>query len=175
MKKLFVLFTALALVVAFTLPAAAADAASWAFYGSSRVSTFYEGVDKDLDTDNFSLGLQGNSRIGARVKNGAISGRFEYGTGVNTRLLYGSWDFGGGSFTVGQMYTPVNMFYSNQVFGSDTDLLNVGGVYGGRNAALRLSMGDFKVALLDANESNLNLEDASSPKRFCPKSKCPTT
>jgi len=54
MKKLFVLFAAVALVAAFTLPATAADvtledhvadydehlATHWNFYGSARVSTW---------------------------------------------------------------------------------------------------------------------------------------
>jgi hypothetical protein len=147
MKKLFVLFTALALVVAFTLPASAAS--TWNFYGSARIATFYTDASEEAgDVQNFDLGLQGNSRFGARVKNGAIGGRFEYGTGVNLRLLYGTWDFGGGQLLVGQTYTPVNLFYSNQVFGSDTDLLNFGGVYSGRHPMLRLSIGDFKVALV---------------------------
>ncbi|MEA3232177.1 MAG: hypothetical protein U9Q05_10535, partial [Thermodesulfobacteriota bacterium] len=163
MKKLFVLFAAVALVAAFTLPAAAADetledhlADHWNFYGSARVSTWYEGNSdkiKDIDTDNFNLALQGNSRIGARVNLGnGLSGRFEYGTGVNTRILWGEWDWGGGSFGVGQHYTPIDMFYSNQVWGSDNDLLNFGGVYSGRRPMLQLKMAGFKVALLQAEK-----------------------
>jgi hypothetical protein len=77
-----------------------------------------------------------------------LVGRFEYGTGVNVRLLYGEWNFGSGKLLVGQTYTPVNMFYSNQVYASDNDLLNYGGVYGGRNPALQLTFGGFKIAAL---------------------------
>jgi len=170
MKKLFVLFAAVALVAAFALPAAAATptleehvadydghvATHWNFYGSARVSTWYEGLTdeiRDIDTDNFNLALQGNSRIGSRVDLGnGISGRFEYGTGVNVRILWGEWDFGGGSFGVGQHYTPIDMFYSNQVWGSDNDLLNFGGVYSGRRPMLRLKMAGFQVALLQAEK-----------------------
>ena len=47
MKKLFVLFAAVALVAAFTLPAAAADPAAWNFYGSSRMTTFFTSPDDE--------------------------------------------------------------------------------------------------------------------------------
>ena len=47
------------------------------------------------------------------------------------------------------------MFYSNQVFGSDSDLLGYGGVYSGRAGMLRLKFGDFQVALVSPNETNV--------------------
>lgn len=149
MKKLIVLVAAMVMVAGY------ASAAEWNFYGSARVSTFWTTVDANTvgtaDVDQFAQGLQGNSRVGANVKvSDELSGRFEYGTGVNVRLLYGEWNFGGGTFLVGQTYTPLNMFYSNQVFGSDTDLLGYGGVYSGRQAMLRLKYGSFQVALTPA-------------------------
>lgn len=145
MKKLMVLVAALALVAASAMTAAAAD---WNFYGSARVATFY--VDEDLaDVTNYEQGLQGNSRIGANVKvSDELTGRFEYGTGVNVRILWGEWNFGAGSLGIGQHYTPLNMFYSNQVFGSDNDLLAQGGVYSGRESMIRLKFGDFEIAAL---------------------------
>ncbi|MEE4364389.1 MAG: hypothetical protein V2J08_10665 [Desulfotignum sp.] len=146
MKKLMVLVAALALVAGSAMTAAAAD---WNFYGSSRVSTFYE--DYDLaDVTNYEQALQGNARIGANVKvSDELTGRFEYGTGVNVRILWGEWDFGGGQLGIGQHYSPLNMFYSNQVFGADTDLLAYGGVYGGREAMIQLSFGDFQIAAIN--------------------------
>ncbi|RTZ94686.1 MAG: hypothetical protein DSY90_15525, partial [Deltaproteobacteria bacterium] len=84
-------------------------------------------------------------------KNGAIGGRFEYGSGPNLRLLYGTWNFGSGTLLLGQTYTPVNLFYSNQVFGDDNDLLNFGGVYSGRHPMIRLSMAGFNVALVQVS------------------------
>jgi hypothetical protein len=145
----------LALVAGFAMTAAAAD---WNFYGSARMAQFFtntEGIDGPLDVDNFDMDLQGNSRIGANVKvSDELSGRFEYGTGVNVRLLYGTWDFGGGALTVGQAYSPLNMFVSNQVFGGDTDLLNVGGVYSGREPMLQLKFDGFKIALLKLNNAD---------------------
>ncbi len=156
MKKLIIMVASLALVAGFAMTAAAAD---WNFYGSSRVATFYgnvEGIDSNTqDTDFFDLNLQGNARIGANVKvSDELSGRFEYGTAVNLRLLYGTWNFGSGALTVGQTYSPLNMFTSGQVFGADAGLLNVGGVYSGREPLLQLAFGGFKVALVELNHAD---------------------
>jgi hypothetical protein len=98
MKKLFVLLAAVAFVVVFTAPTFAAE---WSFYGSARIHTFW--VDSDLgdsvlrtgDDDDLDLVhiLQGNSRIGANVKvTDNLTGRFEYGSGPNLRILWGEYD-----------------------------------------------------------------------------------
>jgi hypothetical protein len=145
MRKLLVLLSAVAFVVAFTVPAMAAD---WSFFGSARMTTFFADVEPEGgegDTD-LTWDLQGNSRIGANVKAGAIGGGFEYGTGINLRKLFGTWNFGGGQLLLGQTYSPVNLFYSNQVFGGDTDMLPYGGLYGGRNPMARLKFGGFQIA-----------------------------
>jgi len=148
MKKLFVLIVALGMV-GFTVPAVAAE---WSFYGSARMATFWTDVDGgDIKGDDEGLewGQQGNARIGARVKGETVGGRFEYGEGPNLRMLYGTWNFGSGRILLGQTYTPVNMFYSNQVFGADNGLLDVGGVYGGRHAMINLQMAGFEIALVE--------------------------
>ena len=157
MKKLMVLVAALALVAGSAMTAAAAD---WNFYGSARVATFYtdveEQIDGGLDTTNYEQNLQGNSRIGANVKvSDELTGRFEYGTGVNVRILWGEWNFGAGSLGIGQHYTPLNYFYSNQVYGSDNDMLAQGGVYSGREDMIRLKFGGFEIAFLGPNDSSL--------------------
>ena len=153
MRKLLVLLSAVAFVVAFTVPVMAAD---WSFYGSARMTTFWDSDSEEasptgFEDDDLAWALQGNSRIGANVKAGDISGRFEYGTGVNLRILYGAWNFGAGTLLVGQTYGPVNLFQSNQVWGSDNDMLNFGGVYGGRNPMIQVAFGKFKIALLSPN------------------------
>ena len=149
MKKLFILIAAVAFVAAYTVPVMAA--AEWNFYGSARMSTFYDTYNEEAsatgyDDSDLTWGLQGNSRIGARVKAGDIGGGFEYGTGVNVRLLYGTWNFGGGEILVGQHYTPINFFPSNQVWGSDNDLLPYGGIYAGRRPMIQVSAAGFKFA-----------------------------
>jgi hypothetical protein len=151
MKKLMIVLLSLAFVAAFTLPSFAGD---WNFYGSSRITTFYSDFNDDAgDDDGFVHTLQGNSRIGATVSGDVISGGFEYGTGVNVRKLYGVWNMGGGKLTVGQTYTPFNQFWSTQVYGGDSNLLNVGGVYAGRQPMVEYACGGFKFALVDPDSA----------------------
>jgi hypothetical protein len=157
MRKLFIFFVAVAMIAAFSVPAAAGDA-EWSFYGSARMMTWYDDDSKEIapgsghtpaDDDQDTTWLQqGNSRIGANVSAGDVGGRFEYGDGPNLRLLYGTWNFGAGQLLLGQTYVPVNIFISNQVYGADSDMLNIGGVYGGRQDAIQLKFGSFKVAFV---------------------------
>jgi len=162
MKKINIIAIALTMVAAFTMSAVASE---WDFYGSARVSTFVTDTDNKLirDTTAFDENLQGNSRIGAKVKvNDELTARFEYGTGVNVRQLYGEWNFGTGKFLVGQTYTPLNWFYSNQVYGSDEDLLSYGGVYSGRSPMLQLTFGNFKIAAVQPKSDALNVVGGTS-------------
>jgi len=149
MKKLLVLLAAVAFVVAFTVPSMAAD---WGFYGSARMATFMNDVTPAAPAtqsdDDLLWDLQGNSRIGASVKAGAIGGLFEYGSTPNLRQLYGTWNFGGGELLLGQGYTPVFYLVSNQVWGADNDLVAYGGIYSGRIPMIQLSMGGLKIALV---------------------------
>ena len=168
MKKLFVLMAAVALVAAFALPASAA--ATWDFYGSARMHTFYTDSSKEAgDVQNTQWRLAGNARIGAKVKNGAIAGRFEYGSKPNMRMLYATYDFGGAKLLLGQTYTPVNLFYSNQVFGDDNDLLNFGGVYSGRHPMIRLSMAGFNVALVQVSGAANDLGTDGGTETLLPR------
>lgn len=151
MKKVLALLAAAAFVVAFTAPAMSAE---WSFYGSSRMTTFWEDDDNPtgvFDDEDLVWAQQGNSRIGANVKAGDVTGRFEYGTGVNLRILWGEWDFGAGKLGLGQHYVPVNMFMSNQVWAGDVGLLWSGGLYGGRHDMIRFRFGSLDLALVEVN------------------------
>jgi hypothetical protein len=174
MRKVLVLIAAVALVAAFAAPALAAE---WGFYGSARMTTFWDDLDAQasglgFDDDDVTWALQGNSRIGANVKAGDITGRFEYGTGVNLRLLYAEYDFGSWRLLLGQTYGPVNIFISNQVWGGDTDMLPYGGVYGGRNPMIRVRFPNINLDIaglsMSTNTANLNVgfadTDTSIPK-----------
>ena len=159
MKKLFILCAAAIFLVAFTAPSFAAE---WSFYGSARMSMFWSSRDlgdnvdaagEDTDSDLLQS-LQGNSRIGANVKAGDnLVGRFEYGTGVNVRILWGEYDFGGFKLGVGQHYTPITYFLSNQVIGSDEGMLSYGGIYGYRRGMVQAKIGSFKFALVNPQSS----------------------
>jgi hypothetical protein len=166
MKKLMVIA---AVLVFFTGSAYAEVAAEWNFYGSARVSTFYSDIDKtpfvsgNPDTANFEQDLNGNARIGAKVKvNDSLTGRFEYGTEAeteediaNVRILWGEWDFGVGSLGIGKNYTPLLMPYSNQVYNifaegkGDSNMAKFGMLYGDRKAMIRLKFGTFQIALVE--------------------------
>ncbi|MBT8358079.1 MAG: hypothetical protein HKO79_07660 [Desulfobacterales bacterium] len=169
MKKILLVFIAIALIVAFSIPSAAGDA-EWNFYGSARVATFWFDNSKERavgtglferdaahtppsDDKDLQWALQSNARIGATVANGDVGGAFEYGTGVNVRKLYGTWNFGAGTLLVGQTYTPFNIFNSNQVIDADADLLAWGAIYEGRKPLIQVSFGNFKLALIQPSTS----------------------
>ena len=122
MKKIAISLLALTLAVFLAAPAMA----EFEPYGSLRLSTYWvtqqpadPGVDDDSD---LWFEVDDISRFGARFKTGDLGGRVEFGlkgdghgdNGVYTRLLYGTWDFGGGTLLVGQDY-PEYTFISDQV------------------------------------------------------------
>lgn len=173
MKKLIVAVAALALM------AGSAYAADWNFYGSARVSTFWEDVDVDGGPDpdtQFDEALQANARIGATVKvSDELTGHFEYGAAedkdangdsagsgskdANIRLLYGEWNFGAGKLLVGQDYVPMVLGGSNQVYAADNTLAGWGEVDGSRHAQIKLTFGGFQIAFV---ENNTNYYDGTA-------------
>jgi hypothetical protein len=177
MRKLLVLLSAVAFVVAFALPAMASD---WNFYGSARVGTFFEDdcvPAPGYDDKDFTHALQGNARVGATVKGGPVGGRFEYGvTGQTTgshyaarvRRLYGTWNFGAGTLKVGRDYTPVTTLYSDQVFAGDNGLLGFGMPYAGRQGQVAIQVKGLKVALITPTTASIIAgsveQDTSIPK-----------
>ena len=157
MKKL------LALVASLLLFTCSAQAADWNFYGVAKLDTFYMDMDykgSSHDTSKLSLDTPTTTLLGARVKaSDNVSGWFEYGTAggnASVRVLWATYNFGAGQLGVGQMYTPLNLFYSKQTFSNDLNMLSFGGVYGGRNPMVRLKFGGFQIA---AVEPNSDLED----------------
>ena len=166
MKKLIAVFA----VLLFVAPAFAAD---WSFYGSERVATWYvnqdfkdfpqAGQDNDAGTQWY---LQGNSRLGAKVKADKVTGQIELATtasstdsagdgAVNTRRAYGVWKFSdNGSLKVGKDYSPTTDFVSNQWFDGDNDMLGNGNFYGRRPQGITLILGNFELAFLTPQQGN---------------------
>ena len=110
----------------------------WDFYGSVRLSTFQDNFSKEAsstgkDRSNMSLDMNSNSRIGAKIKNDEFNAGFEYGSTPNLRKLFGRWKTEYGHLMIGQHYTPANIVISNQTHNGGGALLNVGGLYTGRN------------------------------------------
>lgn len=169
MKKLLVIMMAL-------LIAAPAMAGEWDFYGSARFQVGSFDRSKEFvgtggtwgssdgindDTDSF-WSVQGNSRIGAKVKTSdAISGRFEYSAAPGLRLLYGVWNFGPGTLLAGQDYTPIDVLYSGQIgnadIGGDDGMLNMGMTYEGRQPQLKLAIQGFELALIVPSTSTTGM------------------
>jgi hypothetical protein len=140
MKKQLVILSAVAAVTAFAVPAMAETT----LYGSARMATFYNFADAKTTaatgkTAGIDEHLQANSRFGANFDNGAVGGKVEFGTGVNTRLLYGTYNFGAGKLTVGQDYNSYYTFTA-QVHGDDNVMNGYGSLWDGRLAQLRVNL-----------------------------------
>jgi hypothetical protein len=171
MKKLLVLVAAIALVCV-SLPAMAVE---WNFYGDARMFTFYVSDDA-ADSELRNLGtvgnkeaflqweMQGQSRIGAKVKADAVRGMFELSldnlgnadVDVGTKRIYGEWNFGPGTLKVGKDYTPINQFISGQAFNGDLGMLGIGTTYGARPGQIALAFGGFEIAFISPNTGQLS-------------------
>jgi len=146
-------------VLFLTLFAVSAMAADWGLYGSLRFKTFWVNQDdiggKD-DTDLREFGLQGNSRVGAKVKiNERMSAHLELyvrgssgSNNVGTRLFYGTYDFGPAKIHIGQMWTPLNVTTFDQVSKDDNDLYGWGGFFTSRREAIMLEASGFRFAIV---------------------------
>jgi hypothetical protein len=156
MKKIAVLL----FVLVFTAGTAFA-AAEWNLYGSARMQSWYEMFDAptgqlfangENDYTDLLFDLQGNSRLGATVKfSDAVSGQFEFGistTNVTNRLILGHWNFGAGTLSVGQGYTPLYFPISSLAYGSDIGFLQTAEPYQGRQPMAQLAIAGFKLALV---------------------------
>jgi len=166
MKKLIIIFAALAMVAAFT----ASAMAEATLYGSARFNTYSVKTDKEWNGTNFddrdTQWRMGNlSRFGAIFKGDTVGGRFELDARTNQpddntngassvgsmrlRLLYGTWNFGSGELLFGQNYPLYNFAISSVAF-TTGGLQQWGGVaYANpRVSQIRFTFGDFKVAFL---------------------------
>ncbi len=167
MKRLVIVMASFAVLLS------SAHAADWNFYGSARVSTFYENVDiSGSDSTNFAMALQENSRVGAEVKvSDELSGRFEYGASdgnANIRYLYGVWNFGAGSLLVGQHEGPLRHPGSDQVYADDAGLGGWGEMSSPQKAQLKLMIDTFRLALrapsVDYNNGTNNVTTDTKAK-----------
>ena len=116
MKKFGVSLLAVSLVVLFAIPALA----EFDPYGSARVGVFWGDVEYNdpADTDDADLHIPFGdfSNFGAKFTTGDLHGHVqlalegdEDGNAVELELLYGTWDFGGGTLLVGQDHTPYTL------------------------------------------------------------------
>ncbi len=154
MNKFGKIFVACAAMAAMAAPAFAKDVT---LYGSARLATFYEHTDNvnvggpGTDDTDLRFRLQGNSRLGMRASDGPLGGHVEFGTGVNVRLLYGTYKFDAGTLLVGQAETPYNYLLPSVVL-DDAGGYGYGVPYSSRRAQLRYTMDNgFYFAGMDPN------------------------
>ena len=151
MKKLLVILVAIAMVGAFTVPAAAAT--EFSFKGDARMETFMVSQDDDLgfngESDNDLRWTKSNvlSRLGIKAVRDNITGYIEIRphTGSYVRHWFGEWNFGSGKLLVGKTWTPATMFTNSSNYKN-----NIMGGFGNMNwAAARIDQ--IRLTFLDNN------------------------
>jgi hypothetical protein len=166
MRKLLVLLSAVALIVAFTMPVAAADK-EVSFYGQVWMDTYMESKSLgDLDDDDlrWNLNDNGTSRFGANFKWGNMSANAEIRplSASMYRQWWGAWDFGRGNLLVGHTWSPL------YVYPTITNQSHAGGSMGGigfwvgdlRQAQIRLTFGNLILALVEPSTNHALLADS---------------
>ena len=158
MRKVLILFSAVAFVVAFTLPAAA----DVSFYGNTRMWTGWSSFDADQEgvDDVTNVGWFqdfGSSRFGAKFKHDSIGANVEIRPRSDSvfRHWNGTWNWGGGTLLIGQAWSPTFSCVSSSVceggFGGGR-----GDTYGSlRVPQVAVHMGSLKLATATPNQANL--------------------
>jgi len=155
------MWTAWEMVDSDTPPQLSSIGTAGSFFQVATTRARAQNIGGDLKSDgDLAWMLQGNSRIGANVKWGNISGAFEYGHAggwtqdssvgnPSIRLLYGMWNFGSGALEIGQDYGSYFYLVSNLCGpgGQECNGIGFGSIYPGRLPMLRLIFGGLKVSL----------------------------
>ena len=148
-------------------------------YGTLRGYIGYgHGVDGESDTtdDNFLYGIQGNSRIGVRLKVGNFSGQVELGaveatlygrsTGSNVglRQAWGAYSFGNaGALLAGKTDTPTAMGgFISDIMDTDGGLNGFGGsTTGSRRFQIQYNVAGLSIALIE-NDMAYSIKDSEA-------------
>jgi hypothetical protein len=158
MRKLLILVSAVALVVAFALPAAA----DVSFYGNVRMSTFWESFDPDVagqdSTSDLDWSLDnGSSRFGARFKHDSIGANVEVRPRSDSvyRHWNGTWNWGGGTLLIGQAWSPTfSCVSSSSCEGGFSG--GRGDTYGSlRKPQVAVHIGSLQIAGVEPTKANL--------------------
>jgi hypothetical protein len=153
------------LAIAAIATPAFADDYKFSVYGSARTATFYSDYDQ-ADNSDFQMNVQGNARFGLKASKGDVSGHYEMSvTAGNLRLMYGTWDFGGGKLIVGQNYTAFGaQMLGNSVYGDDADFIGYGAPYDSRKPQIQVALDNGLAFYLVQNASQTAGTDANLPK-----------
>jgi hypothetical protein len=150
MKKWGIGLAAGVTAMALAAPAMALDVTP---YGAVRVGTwwmqneFYSSAGVKRTDSDFSLDLQGDSLFGIRAKEGDFSAVAEIGAynpknyrgGMELRLLFAEWNFGGGKLRIGKTPSPY-VYRTQQVWDSDGGMNGYGSLWDGRYANIKLTL-----------------------------------
>lgn len=134
-------------------------------YGTLRGYIGYGHGESDTTDDNFLYGIQGNSRIGVRLKVGNFSGQVELGaveatlynrsTGSNVvglRQAWGAYSFGNaGALLAGKTDTPTAMGgFISDIMDTDGGLNGFGGsTTGSRRFQIQYNVAGLSIALIE--------------------------
>lgn len=188
MKKLILGLAAVAVMGMIAAPAMAAT--EWNFGASLRYSTFWTEVDagkgsmtdlegggKVLNNDGeLSWGTQANSRIKMFMKSDNLQGFIEFGYNtdtntVTTREYWGKYNFGQGWYVqLGQSHQLFNIpGWSNQVWGSDLNMVGMGVTFRPPTPKIVLGYGGFAFALVQPETNTGNLLNNSDKDTYLPQ------
>lgn len=146
-------------------------------YGTLRGYIGYGHGVSDTTDDNFLYGIQGNSRIGVRLKVGNFSGQVELGaveatlygrsTGSNVvglRQAWGAYSFGNaGALLAGKTDTPTAMGgFISDIMDTDGGLNGFGGsTTGSRRFQIQYNVAGLSIALIE-NDMAYSIKDSKA-------------
>ena len=143
-------------------------------YGSLRAFTVFNNTDKGdvlaRDRSQFTLGLQGNSRMGVKWTQGNIFVNGELGMGgdattsnVTLRSLYGDYKFASGNagrIRIGQFATIANTHsYYDRKLSQDNGLQGFGTMQEQRRFGINYEIGNFSVSAVSMRQDASRVTD----------------
>ena len=147
MRKLFVIFAAVALAFAFTTPAKA-DVSLSGYVAMQTYMTDIDNPGATLDTSDLNWTTDTVcSRLTLSFKEGPVTGLVEIRPFITSyvRHWWGTWNFGAGTLGVGQFWTPEFSSISSMAYGCGAmDILDAGGSV--RQQMIQLQFGGLKIA-----------------------------
>lgn len=148
--------------------------ADTSFYGSARMTTFWNTIDsKGVGTNaDFHETLQGNSRLGVNFANGNLGGKVEMGLGkggLTTRHMYGTYKFDIGTVLVGQTENPY-YFITSSVANDENVGNGLGSLWDTREPQIKFTMnnGLYVNAIMPTSDTGAEL-DAKTSRNYLPK------
>jgi hypothetical protein len=158
-------------IVALCLPVgvSAAPIDDWNISGTTQFQTFRYKADDDRKNNLAYWGVNDpykytqwdlntyTSNLNFSATSGDVTGCVEIRPKTDSylRLFYAKWNFGVGDLTIGQAWTPLNMFYSNQVGQDWASMIGYGAMWELRKPLIQVKIDGLKLALVKPNTPKL--------------------